>query len=242
MSYSDLTFKDKNPFKRWLQHERLRTAVAASRSKLGTSESRHACDYGAGNGELCKELAKAYPTLNLLCYEPVVSLMQEAQENLKQFNKVRYFDEILGIPSNSVDALFCLEVFEHLPAKELDDAFVQIERCLTRDGVAIIGVPNEIGVPALYKGCFRMIRRYGEFDAAPLNILRSLFGFPPKHRPAAEIAPGLLFHFHHTGFDHRELKKALLTRFLVSKVIPSPCALLGNWINPEIYFVVKKLA
>ena len=52
MTYSDITFNDRNPIKRWLQRRRLESAIsfAGSSLKLGAT----ICDFGAGNGELCK--------------------------------------------------------------------------------------------------------------------------------------------------------------------------------------------
>jgi hypothetical protein len=113
---------------------------------------------------------------------------------------------------------------------------------LQDSGIAIIGVPVEIYLPALYKGIFRMARRFGDFDATPANILQAAVGFPPKHRPVREITMGWSYYFHHLGFDYRRFRKLLESRgFVIVKQSASPVPVLGAWINPEIYFIVRKI-
>ncbi len=116
----------------------------------------------------------------------------------------------------------------------------QINNLLACEGKAIIGVPVEIGFPALYKGIFRMFRRFGQFDAIPKHVLCATFGFPPKERPLSEITPGFYFHYVHTGFDHRNLHTLLCEQFTLQQVTSSPFSFFGLWLNPEAYFVIKK--
>ena len=108
------------------------------------------------------------------------------------------------------------------------------------EGMAIIGVPVEVGVPAIYKGIFRMIRRYGEFDANIKNVALSFFLRPPKNRPISEISPGFRYHYPHMGFDFRHLKEALRSYFTLYKVSASPFSTFGSWLMPEVNFVTKK--
>lgn len=237
MAYSDITFNDKNPIKRWLQKSRLISATRILDKKINP---KCILDFGAGNGELCKLIAMRYPNANIFCYEPAPSLMLEAKENLAKFPKINFCKNIEEIANFSVDLIFCLEVFEHLPKKETNDALNQFYRLLSKNGKAVIGVPVEIGIPALYKGIFRMIRRFGSFDASIKNILLSTLLFPPKKRPSSEIAPGFLFHFEHMGFDHRNLQKILNINFKLDKVAPSPPPFIGSWISPEINFLIQK--
>lgn len=146
------------------------------------------------------------------------------------------------VNQESVDLLYCLEVFEHLPEKETEAALSAIYSVLRDGGIAIIGVPVEVHLPALYKGIFRMTRRFGDFDATPRNILRATFGFPPKHRPISEIIAGWSYHFHHLGFDYRRFRELLGSKkIVVLKQSASPIPALGAWINPEVYFVVQKI-
>jgi hypothetical protein len=131
-------------------------------------------------------------------------------------------------------------VFEHLPNEETRAALDQFDRLLAVNGSAILGVPIEIGLPALYKGIFRMSRRYGEFDASILNVMRATFCDPPVQRPSLEVVPGFMYHLEHMGFDYRKLQDTLKSRFKLKRVVTSPFKLLGASVNPEINFLIEK--
>ena len=238
MSYADLTVADRNRIKRWLQRRRLQSAVTLAAAPRQTP--RVLCDFGAGDGELCKLLIARYPQTRVICYEPSSELFGEARDNLKDFPMIELTQDLSVIPAGTVDILFCLEVFEHLPERETLDAFRAAATLLASDGAMIIGVPVEIGIPAVYKGIFRMTRRYGEFDANVKNVALAALGRPPTGRPLDEPEPGLRFHHHHTGFDVRTFRRTLAEFFVIERVSASPFPALGVWLNPEAYFVVRK--
>ena len=237
MSYSDITFKDKNPIKRWLQQRRF---VVATRIVDEISNPQCVLDFGAGNGELCKLIALQFPKAKIICYEPTPYLMAEAKDNLNNLAQVYFCTDVAEIAQGSVDLVFCLEVFEHLPKAETEDALNRISFALSSEGNALIGVPIEIGIPALYKGIFRMSRRFGKFDASIKNVLLAALCSPPKERPVSEIAPGFAFHYEHMGFDYRNLQALLHTRFRLKKVATSPFHFFGLWLNAEANFLVQK--
>lgn len=238
MAYSEHTFSDPNPIKRWLQHQRLDTALMLAR-EFAKPTPQAICDYGAGNGELCKHLFKAYGRSKLVCFEPTPQLIQEAKVNLGQTDfPVQFTSSLADLGQHKFDLIFCLEVFEHLLPKEMTEASDQIQMMLTRDGVGVIGVPVEIGLPAAYKGLFRMKRRYGAFDARIRNVIGAVLGKPPLSRPIVELAPGVPVYPDHLGFDYRELQLFLEQRFRVLKISGSPSKWLGAWGSPEIYFVI----
>lgn len=80
--------------------------------------------------------------------------MAQAKENLGGFNAVRFVQDLDSIESGLFDYVFCLEVFEHLPGKETIDALAEIHRLLKSDGLAVIGVPHELFLPAMLKAFF----------------------------------------------------------------------------------------
>lgn len=197
-------------------------------------------DFGAGNGELCKLIALQFPKAKIVCYEPTPSLMAEAKENLADLPQISFCSDLEKISDGSVELIFCLEVFEHLPEKETKDALGQFDRLLTDNGNAVIGVPVEIGIPALYKGIFRMSRRFNTFDASIKNVLLAALSFPPKDRPVSEITPGFAFHHEHMGFDYRKLQALLHAQFGLQQVTTSPFSIFGPWLNPEVNFLIQK--
>lgn len=238
MAYADITFRDRSPIKRWLQQRRLTDAIRLS---AHLRDIHTVLDFGAGNGELSKHLIRAFPQACIMCYEPAAELMAEARKNTEGLRQITWLADIGTVSAESVDLLYCLEVFEHLPERETEAAFAAIESVLRTGGIAVMGVPVEIHLPALYKGLFRMLRRFGDFDALPGPILQAALGFPPRQRPIQEIALGWSYHFHHLGFDHRRFRDLLqMRRLTLLQQSTSPIAALGAWLNPEIYFVVRK--
>lgn len=237
-SYRDLTFCDPNPIKRCLQTERLRRAVKLAER---VSSPHTILDFGAGNGELCKFLRAGWPQARILCYEPTPQLLREASENLHRVDGVELLSSVEALEPAGVDLIFCLEVFEHLPQREMDNALAQMKRLLAQDGQIVVGAPVETGLPALYKGIFRMARRRGEFDATWANVLRCVAGWPPIRTPG-EIAPGRRYYFSHAGFDHRSLVARLRSDFMVEDIEAPPIPFLGTAINPEVYFRVRTKA
>jgi hypothetical protein len=63
-------------------------------------------------------------------------------------------------------------------------------------------------------------------------------GRPPGKRPVREITAGLPYHFHHTGFDHRELRRTLSETFEVERQFASPVG--GELLGTEVYLILKK--
>lgn len=238
MSYTEGVFNDKNPIKRWLQRQRLRSAVgAAAKDK---SRVRCVLDFGSGSGELCKTLLDEYPNAQIICYEPCSVLLTEARHELRGVPRIAFYSAFSDLPTACVDVLFCLEVFEHIPLPARSKALSQIDQLINDDSEVIFGVPVEVGVPALYKGLFRMTRRFGAYDARPLNVLRSVVGFPPKDRPLGLLPPDVEVHHEHLGFDHRIFRRHVAERFSLTRATASPFGILGTWLNPEAYFVAMK--
>ena len=238
MAYADLTTGDANPIKRWLHRRRYADAVAVLAGDNRRDRPR-ILDFGAGDGELIRRLC-AVASVDALVYEPAASLMAEAREKLAGIESVKFTDSLALVDSASFDYVFCLEVFEHLPARETADAIASIDRMLKPGGIAVIGVPHELHLPALLKGLFRMFRRHGDFDARIGNICAAVWGRPPSPRPVAEIAPGVPYHFHHLGFDYRVLETMLRERFQMVNRWFSPYPAAGAALNSEVYFLFKK--
>jgi SAM-dependent methyltransferase len=236
MRYADLTTNDPNVIKRYLQRRRFADAIAL----IGDRMPRDIVDFGAGNGELCRGLSERFPDSRIICYEPAEVWRLDALENLRGVANVTVVPSIDGIAPHSCDVVFCMEVFEHLPPVQTREALRQIKRLLADGGLGIIGVPIEIFAPALIKGVFRMIRRYGEFDATPGAVLCASLGIPPTERPLHQVGPGLSFHHFHMGFDHRRFRDVLGAELSIVRTAGSPARWLGTLLNSELYFVVRQ--
>ncbi len=234
-SYAALTREDPNPLKRAVQGRRLADALRLA----GDLQPRLVVDYGGGDGALCRSAAALWPQARVLCFEPAPQLADQARALLAATPRAEVVTGEAALPSGAADLVFCTEVFEHLPAAETARALDEIARVLAPGGRAIIGVPVEVGPPALAKGLFRSLRRPGDFDARPGVILRTLVGRPPAPRPLAEISPGRAYYPHHAGFDHRALARALAARFRLEGRSGSPFPRLPAWLNSEVYLRVR---
>lgn len=232
-SYAGLTRDDLNPAKRWLQRRRLDDALRAVPADL---QPRLAIDYGGGDGELSARLADAYPQCQVLCFEPASLLRIEAARRLADVERAFLATSESALPSGRADLVLCTEVFEHLPEAETETAFTEIERVLRPGGVLVMGVPVEVGPPALAKGVFRGVR--GQAGSVG-DIWRAAWGGHIR-RDAREIAPGRAYHFEHLGFDHRRLELRLRERFVVERRCGSPLRRAPVWMNSELYVVARR--
>jgi SAM-dependent methyltransferase len=240
LAYADLTLGDRNPIKRWIQQRRFADALNVIR-KAGAVDRLRVLDYGAGDGELIRQMSSVAP-IDALVYEPATHLMLEAKSKLASLNSVVFLDNVRAVEPNSLDYVFCLEVFEHLPGPELNQALSDIHRVLKPEGLAVIGVPHEIHLPALLKGLFRMTRRHREFDGKLGNVVAAFLGRPPTDRPLGLFSAGVRYHYHHLGFDYRVFEQQLLQTFSLSARWFSPVRFLGALLNSEVYFLLKKQA
>lgn len=103
-----------------------------------------------------------------------------------------------------------------------------------------VGVPNELFLPALVKGLFRMTRRYGAYDARPKNVLKAALGRSPKDRPVGRVGPRLPYYTCHTGFDHRETRNLLSESFEPVRTFGSPVDALPDVLASEVYLILRK--
>lgn len=234
-SYAALTREDPNPLKRAVQSRRLADALRLARDIA----PRLVVDYGGGDGALCRSAAEIWPGARVLCFEPAPQLAGQARTLLARTPQAEVVADEAALPSGVADLVFCTEVFEHLPPAETERALDEIARALAPGGRAVIGVPVEIGPPALPKGVFRAARRPGAYDARPTGIAAALVGRPPGQRPLEEIAAGRAYYPHHLGFDHRALVRAVARRFRIERRAGSPFPALPGWLNSELYLRVR---
>jgi len=239
LTYASHTRNDNSRLKRLVHRRRLVDALNLARQ---IPDPRNIVDFGAGDGDVCCHLADVFSNARLYCYEPAEHLRAEAVQQCAARSSISVVDTTDHLPDGCADLVFCAEVFEHLPPAETDAAFAEIRRLIGVDGHAIISVPAEIYLAGLAKGCFRFLRRRGQFDAQPGNILRASLGLRITDRPIGQIAAGLAYHFHHTGFDYRQFELRLSEAFTVTRSVGSPCRWLPLWMNSEVYFVLRPRA
>jgi SAM-dependent methyltransferase len=235
-TYAQLTRGDPNPLKRAVQARRLADALRLAHGLA----PRLVVDYGGGDGALLQAAGGIWPEARLICFEPAPQLAAQARDLLAGSPRAAVVQAEGELPTAAADLVFCTEVFEHLPPAETARALDEIVRVLAPDGRAVIGVPVELGPPALAKGAFRVLRRPGEFDARPRTVLSALLGRAPAPRPVTEISSGRAYFPHHAGFDHRRLLRVIGERFAIERTAGSPLPGLPLWLNSELYVRARK--
>ncbi len=241
MSYADMTLNDPNAVKRYMQRRRFRSALLAL-SRLGKGADRvTVLDWGCGHAALYHFLKTHCRHLSYVGYDPSPAMLEEARESLGPDREdVVLVSNEAELTGTEFDMLFCLEVFEHLDDDETRRTLDRWYRLLPAGAGLAIGVPNEIHVPALVRGGFRMARRYGSFDARPAAILAAALGRPPCQRPWRTLPTGAKYCYYHMGFDHRRLLPLVQERFPVVRVYGSPWPGLPVALNTEVNIVAHK--
>ncbi|MEJ2050668.1 MAG: class I SAM-dependent methyltransferase [Calditrichota bacterium] len=236
--YADLTVNDRNPIKRNLQRIRIRHALKPLKN-LPSDYTGSILDFGAGDAYLSHQIATIYPHANIIAFEPSGELRQQALENIENHSNITIHEKLDNQTFNKFDYIFCLEVMEHLPQREMDIALEQLREVSTGSTKILFGVPNEIYLAAFLKGIFRMTRRYGEVDAIPSNILKASLGLPLKCRPVNIFSEDLPYIIRHVGFDYRVFLNQLLDKFDVVQIYGSPFPFLPQILNFEIFILAK---
>lgn len=235
-SYSDLTWNDPSPLKRWIQHNRIRHALALVSSERPVARI---VDYGGGDGFLAQQATVLWPDAEIVIFEPYAELAAAARGRLSNRPQVRVVERERDIPVGA-DVVFCTEVFEHLPDAETERVLWEVDRILNPGGLVVIGVPVEVGPLALFKGLFRRTRRAAAYDADLGRIWSATLGRAPTDRPMEALGPGRRYHSFHMGFDHRRLRRRLEERFGQVKVVGSPVVFAPVMFNSEANMVLTK--
>jgi SAM-dependent methyltransferase len=144
------------------------------------------------------------------------------------------------------DVVTCMEVLEHVVA--LEAVIDRLWRVLSEQGVLLVSVPVEVGVPLLVKQAARRVagwRGIGDYPGtspySPAEYWQSVFAGPRQHldRPVYDTTGGVPFH-DHKGFNWMVLRERLRARFVVERVVASPVPWLGPRLATQVWFVARK--
>jgi SAM-dependent methyltransferase len=228
----------------WSHGRRFETAVELARTYRG----KRLLDYGCGDGTFLA-LTMMTPDAPSLAVGAELSTEAIADCRLRyhdeprlQFVRVGELDG--GNHTGQYDAVFCMEVFEHLV--DWDPELTRLERLLGPEGTLIISVPVETGLPLVLKQTVRRIagwRGIGHYPGTSSYTIREL---------AAGVVAGSRQHVvrpvfnngggpshDHKGFNWMVLKARLQTQFEIARIVSSPFSWLGPHLATQVCFVLK---
>ena len=226
---------------------RFSTAVSLARDFKG----KRVLDYGCGDGTFLAMamLRDAAPALAVGA-ELSVDMVTECRERYREEPRMQFvLVNELSTPDHlgRYDAVFCMEVFEHVV--DWEPELARLEKLLAPGGTLIISVPVETGLPLIVKQTVRRIagwRGIGHYPGTtPYSLAEmaaSVFAGSRQHlkRPIFDNTSGPSHD--HKGFNWMVLKERLSRQFVVERVLASPFAWLGPHLATQAWFICRKLA
>ena len=228
----------------WSHARRFAAAVALA----GEFAGKRLLDYGCGDGTFLA-LAMLSPKA------PALGVGAELFLHHIEDNRRRYRDEprLKFVPVAELgsadhrgryDAVFCMEVLEHVV--DWEPELARIEQLLAPGGKLIISAPVETGIPVLVKQTVRRLagwRRIGHYPGTTSYSIRelmaSVFAGRSQHvvRPVFDTGTGP---FHdHKGFNWMILKERLSRQFEIERITATPFAWLGPRLATQVWFIAR---
>src|SRR4051812_6930803 len=229
----------------WSHGRRFATAVALA----GRFAGQRVLDYGSGDGTFLAlaMMEGGAPALGvgaeLNAHTVEECRARYVQEPRLQFVQVADLDR--SEHAGQYDAVFCMEVMEHVVDWEPEIA--RLKTLLKSGGTLIISVPVETGLPLVVKQGVRRIagwRKVGHYPGtSPYSLgemARSVFASGTQHltRPVFDSGSGP---FHdHKGFNWMVLKARLARDFTIERVEASPFGWLGPHLATQAWFIARR--
>ena len=229
----------------WSHRRRFDTGLALAKGLAG----KRLLDYGCGDGTflgLCM----------LTPHPPAAAVGAELSSYAVTDCRARYRGEPrlsfvsvgeLDHPAHAAqyDAVFCMEVLEHVV--DWEPELARLKFLLRRDGILVVSVPVETGLPLLVKQTVRRIagwRRIGHYPGTGsyswAELASSVLAGPRQHidRPVFDVGSGPTHD--HKGFNWRVLQTRLRQTFDIERVVASPFSRLGPHLATQAWFVCRQ--
>jgi SAM-dependent methyltransferase len=230
----------------WSHARRFEVGLRLARRFAG----RRMLDYGCGDGTFIALLAgDTGRSSSLVGAELDDFQVNDCRARLGHLPRVA-FESIARlddeIHAGAYDLVVCMEVLEHVVS--VDVVIDRLCRLLADDGVLLVSVPVEVGVPLLLKQAARRIagwRGIGDYPGTSPYTLReyvaSVFAGAAPHitRPVYNANGAMPFH-DHKGFNWRALRAALERRVTIDAVVASPLPWLGPHLATQVWFVARR--
>lgn len=243
--YAQKQIHSRDPLIAWSHRRRFETAVELARDFAG----RRVLDYGCGDGTFLG-LVMAQP------FAPALAVGVETHSSTVDDCRRRYRAEprlefVLrseldrAAHQGRYDAVFCMEVLEHVVA--LEPILQLFQALLAPEGTLIISVPVETGLPLIVKQAMRRIagwRGLGHYPGTSSysvgELIMSLIASRRQHltRPVFDVGDGP---FHdHKGFNWMVMRDSISRRFRFERCIGSPVCWLGPHLASQVWFTARR--
>ena len=229
----------------WSHRSRFQMGLSLAREFSG----KRVLDYGCGDGTfLAMLMSERNAPVSAVGVEAHVSLIDDCRARLGKYPGLSFIpdDELDGNHAARYDAVFCMEVLEHVV--ELNPLLDRLNYLLSPAGKLFISVPVETGFPLLVKQTARRIaawRGLGDYKYTSAYKLgeywKSLFPGDRQHitRPVYKGEGDYAYH-DHKGFNWMRLRKILADRYEIERTLSSPLSWLSPHLASQVWFVARK--
>ena len=228
----------------WSHARRFATALTLVRS----FSNKRILDYGSGDGTFLAlaMMADSPPAaaVGAELAETVIADCRARYSAAPRMSFVRVMSLASPEPANRYDAVFCMEVLEHV--FDWEPELARMSRLLTPGGTLIVSVPVETGVPVLVKQVVRTVagwRKIGHYPGTTSyswsELTSAVFAGRTQHvkRPVFDFWGGPAHD--HKGFNWRVLHERLKQQFDVTDVVASPYSWLGPGLATQVWFIAR---
>lgn len=228
----------------WSHTRRFKTALTLARDFAG----KRLLDYGCGDGTfvaltMMNEAAPALAVGAELLQHHVDDCRTRYQvESRLQFVAINDLDG--AGHANRYDAVFCMEVLEHVV--DWGPPFDRFTRLLAPDGKLIISVPVETGLPLIIKQAVRRVAGWRQLGYYPGSLPYSFGELAKGIRAgrAQHLTRTVLdkgdgpYHDHH-GFNWMRLRERVKQDFVIEDTLASPFSWLGPHLATQAWIVAR---
>jgi SAM-dependent methyltransferase len=231
----------------WSHARRFATVLELARRFTG----RRILDYGSGDGTfLALAMMSDAPPALAVGAELLDHVIQDCRNRYSTEPRMSFVQVAsLDTPAHMkrYDAVFCMEVLEHV--FDWEPELARMSRLLAPGGSLIISVPVETGLPVLIKQTLRTVagwRKIGHYPGTTPYTWRELtsavFAGRAQHvvRPVFDFGGGPAHD--HKGFNWRVLRDRLQQQFDITDVVASPFRWLGPGFATQVCFVCQHRA
>jgi SAM-dependent methyltransferase len=226
----------------WSHARRFATAL-----KLASRFSnKRILDYGSGDGTfLALAMMAGSPPAAAVGAELLDSVIDDCRVRYSAEPRMTFVQvKTLDTPAHAsrYDAVFCMEVLEHV--FDWEPELARMSRLLAPGGTLVVSVPVETGVPVVLKQIVRTVagwRKIGHYPGTTSyswgELASAVFAGRAQHvtRPVFDFGGGPAHD--HKGFNWRVLHDRLTKQFDITNVLASPFSWLGPGLATQVWFV-----